>query len=446
MTSTRFRRLPLVLLLVSGIVPAGRAAEPAVNTVVLPDPDAKPKYHCWEPHVAVDPDQPDRVVVSAMYRGQIGEGERARGDCTLFTWRSEDAGRKWSAPVAPFVTADRPAGRLGADVVLAFGTNKTCWFSGCDYDWKLPGTPSYSSIKVARSDDGGKTWDTPLAVTELDNVKNGKGLADKQWVAVDRGGGKRAGTVYVAWTRIDDAAGQLELRCAALPPGGKAFTAGVPLADPIPLKHLQDAVHQVQLAVRPDGTLDAVWRRGDDANRIVHSLSTDGGATFSKPQPISADEKRGAGQFPALTATADGRLLAAWGSEGDVFAAVHSEGKWSAATPPAGERPDGVRLSHPAVAHTADAVWVLAYRHEKTPARVRVVLYRSADHGRTWEKYAVVANRDLTGGKRVASPGDYVGLTAAKGQLYAAYVLPGEGKDGPGPRLYVSAVATAVRK
>lgn len=298
MPSTRSRCLPLVLLLVSGIAPAGRAAEPAVNTVVLPDPDAKPKYHCWEPHVAVDPDQPDRVVVAAMYRGQIGEGEKARGDCTLFAWRSEDAGRKWSTPAAPFVTADRPAGCLGADTVLAFGANKTCWFSGCDYDWKVPGTPSYSSIKVARSDDGGKTWAAPLAVTELDNVKTGKGLLDKQWVAVDRGGGKRAGTVYVAWTRIDDAAGQLELRCAALPPGGKAFTAGVPLADPIPLKHLQDAVHQVQLAVRPDGTLDAVWRRGDDANRIVHSLSTDGGATFSKPQPISADEKRGGGPVP----------------------------------------------------------------------------------------------------------------------------------------------------
>jgi hypothetical protein len=431
-------RHPLFALVLAAAARAPAAEPPAVRTVTLPDPGDKPKYHCWEPHVAADPGRPDRVVVAAMYRGQIGDGEAARGDCALAVWRSEDAGRTWSAPATPFVTAGRPAGRLGADPVLAFGPGATCWFAGNDYDWRVPGTPTYTSIKVTRSDDGGKTWGAPLAVTELDNDKTGKGVVDKSWVAVDRGGGKRDGTVYVAWSRVDEDKKQWELRCAALPPGGKAFTPGAAVGEPVPLKQTRDAVHQVQLAVRPDGTLDAVWRRGDDADRVVHSLSRDGGATFTKPEPVAAGEARGAGQFPSLAATPDGRLLAAWASRGDVFAAVHSGGKWSPARPPAGEGAEGVRLSHPAVAASADALWVLAYRSERTPARVRVVLYRSTDHGGKWEEHATLAARDLAGERRVMSPGDYVGLTAAKGRVYAAYVLRGEGKDGPGPRLHVT--------
>lgn len=436
---TRSLNLALILA-IAGSTGLASAEPPQVRTVALPDPGDKSKYHCWEPHIVANPGQPDRVVLSAIYRGQIGEGEKARGDSVLTVWRSEDSGRSWSDPTTPFVTNGRPALRLGADPVLAIGPGQFIWFAGCDYDWRVPGKPTYSSIKVVRSDDSGKKWGSPLALTELDDDKSGKGIVDKPWLAVDRSGGKRDGTVYAAWTRINEDDKRLELHCAALPSGGKGFTADVPLAEPIPLKNLLDAIHQVQLAVRSDGTLDAVWRRGDDANRLVHSFSQDGGRTFSKATPISSDEKLGSGQFPSLAATSDGRLLAAWGSQGESFAAVHSEGKWSAPRPPAGERPDGVRLTNPAAAASTDALWVLAYRHEKTPARVRVVLYRSTDHGGNWEEYAALATRDLTGGKRLPSPGDYIGVTAAKGRVYAAYVLPGEGKDGTGPWLYVSTV------
>jgi hypothetical protein len=433
--------LALVIAAIAGYVPAER---PAVQTVVLPDPGNKPRYYCWEPHIAADPEHPERVVVSAMYRGTIGAGEKARGDCLLAVWRSADAGRTWSAPATPFVTDGRPAGRLGADPVLVFGPGGTCWFTGCDYDWKVPGTPNYSSVKVTRSDDGGKTWGKPLTVAELDNDRSGKGIVDKPWVAVDHGGGKRNNTVYVAWSRLDEDKKQWELRCAALPPGGKAFADGVTLGEPTESKHSPDAVHQVQLVVRTDGTLDAVWRTAG-ASRIVHASSRDGGATFSKPEPISADDNRGVGQFPSLVGTADGRLLAAWGHQGQVFLAVQSSGQWSAVQALAGEVPDGDQLSHPAVAATADALWVLAFRREKAPGRVRVVLYRSTDHGAKWEEYSTLAGRELTGGKRAISPGDYIGLTAARNQVYAAYVLPGEERDGPSPRLHVSSLATPTK-
>jgi hypothetical protein len=441
---TRLFNFALAVVIV-GIADHASAGPPAVRTVALPALGDKPRYYCWEPHIAADPDHPERVVVSAMYRGTIGEGEKARGDSVLAVWRSADGGRTWSAPATPFVTDGWPDRRLGADTVLAFGPGGTCWFTGCDYDWKVPGRPNYSSVKITHSDDGGKTWGKPLTVVELDNDKNGKGIVDKPWVAVDRGGGKRNSTVYVAWSRLDEEKKQWELRCAALPPGGKMFAGGVTLGEPTELKHSRGAVHQVQLAVRADGTLDAVWRTAE-MSRIVHASSRDGGATFSRPEPISTDDKQGGGQFPSLVATADGRLLAAWRHQGQVFLAVQSSGRWSAVRDLAGELPDGDQLSHPAVAATADALWVLALRREKVPGRARVVLYRSTDHGDKWEEHSTLAARELTGGKRVISPGDYIGLTAARNQVYAAYVLPGQGKDGPGPRLYVSSLATSAKQ
>ena len=203
------------------------------------------------------------------------------------------------------------------------------------------------------------------------------------------------------------------------------------VGEPVASKVSMDSIHQVQLAVRPNGTLDAVWRQAPK-HRIVHASSSDGGATFSKVAPIADEEEKGTGELPSLTATAKNALLVAWATRGNVFVAVHSSDKWSAARPLGGRLPDGVRLTHPAVAATADALWVMAYLTEPSLARVRVVLYRSADGGTNWEEHATLATRKRVKGERWMAPGDYVGLAAAKGKVYAAYVLPGEGKDEEG--------------
>jgi hypothetical protein len=436
-------RVPFVLPLAVAAVEGGGSLEPPAGAppaqaVVIPDPEPKPGYHCWEPHVAVDPEDPRRVVLTAMYRGTLGEGERARGDSRLYAWRSEDGGQRWSEPAAPFVGPGQPAGRIGADPVVAFGPGRDCWLVGCDYDFPDGGRPGYTSIKVSRSGDGGRTWQPPVTVTELANDTGGKGVLDKPWLAVDAGAGPRKGTLYVAWTRLDigSSPGRAELWCAARPPGARAFTPAVRLGEAMELRHLNDAVHQVQLAVRPDGTLDAVWRQAPTGH-ILHASSADGAKTFAAPMAISRDEAAGTGRCPSLVATPNGGLLAAWESQGNVFGAVLESGKWTRPRPVGGEPRPGVRLSHPAVAATAEALFALAYRRE--PDRVCVAVYRSTDQGATWEEHRRLDARGLEGGTRyAASPGDYVGLAAGKGSLYAAYVLPGAGREDDKPRLHVA--------
>jgi hypothetical protein len=408
-------------------------------TVSIPTPE-QPGFHPFEPYIAVDPENSDRVVVAAMCVGQVGTGDQSRGASHLLAWQSEDGGRTWSKPIAPLDYSERPPGRLGADPVIAFGPGKTCWFSGCDYDWHSQ-KPNYSSIKVTLSQDGGKNWQRPTAAFELDNDKHGKGTVDKPWSAVDRSQGKYRGTVYVAWTRYDEERNQIDLYCAAWRPGGMRFSDAVRLGESIPLPVIENnPVHQVQLATRPDGTLDALWRMAP-SGRMVHASSQDGGRTFSKVVPIAQDEASSVGQFPSLIATVDGKLLAAWTGHGaDVLCSVLANGRWSSPRSLASVPATRAALSHPAAAATAGSLWVLLYRTESYPGRVSVVLYRSTDEGNSWKEDQVIASRKLAEGRPSAfSPGDYVGLAAANGRMYAAYVLPGEDYIGAKPQLYVTA-------
>ena len=411
--------------------------KPDFRTSSIPLPDRSGLFP-FEPHIAVDPENPDRLVVGVMFRGVVGKGDDQRGDSRLLTWHSVNGGRTWSVPVAPLGDVDRPAGRLGSDPVLAWGPGQTCWLSGCDHDWHLL-KPNYSSVKVCPSEDGGKTWRAPVTVAELDNDKKGKGFVEKQWQAVDRSAGPHRGTLYVAWSRLDEESRHFDLRCAALPPGAKQFTASVRLGSPIPLKGGDDLIHGVQLAVRPDGTLDAVWRLGPK-DRLMHASSLDRAKSFSQPLPISENERDATGQSPSLAATPAGGLLLAWRRQNDVLISVLESGRWKDPSPISGTLPEDVRLSHPAAAATAGSLWVLAYRREEKPVRLMVVLYRSTDRGKLWQEHCVLASREFGDGKAPKnSPGDYVGLSSAKGSVYAAYVLPAEGRDQK-PQLYVSTI------
>ncbi len=414
-------------------------------TVALPLPDSKLEYYFSEPHIAADPENSERILVGAMIVRVFGEGESAHADAHVYAWQSENGGKSWSKPIAPLESLSRPNGRGGADPVVAFATRRVCWFLGLDSDPPVPGHHVYHAIKVNRSEDGGKTWKSPIALDEFASDSKVIAMVDKPWLAIDTSSGERRGTLYVAWTRLNYTNNHCELWSAALRPGQDRFAPNVLLEEPIGLEHAALQIHQIQLTVRSNGTLDAIWRVAR-TGQIVHAYSKDGAATFSKPRPIAVDAASGSGQFPSLTATPDGKLLAAWGDQGNVYCSVNADDHWSAPYRMNGDSSAKVGLYRHSVAATVNALWIFTYRTEKDSECLSVVLFRSDDQGKTWSQYQILATRDFPDGNAAKfKPGDYVGLAAAKDYVYAAYVLPGEGSQAK-KQLYVSAIRPASKQ
>jgi hypothetical protein len=69
-------------------------------------------------------------------------------------------------------------------------------------------------------------------------------------------------------------------------------------------------------------------------------------------------------------------------------------------------------------------------------------VFRSNDNGEHWRENWVLATRE----RMARRPGDYVGLAAARERVYAAYVLPSEGKEKDRQRLYVCAFASTGKR
>ena len=411
-----------------------------VQTTMIPIADSESDYSLWEPHIAADPGDANRAVVAAIFGEYLhGRSLRRPKQSYLRTWRTADGGKSWSEAQPPF-WASSTSPRFSGDPAVASAGANGFWLVGCDYQFseKSPAL-EFMWIKAASLKDGQTKWQPALVVSATDNRQINHGGDDKPWIAADNTGGKRSGTVYVAWTRLDATKVRCELWCSALPAGGSKFSPAVQLGQPVAMQPGHILAHEVQLAIRSDGTLDVVWQI-PVLRRIVHAYSTDGAKTFTEPTPILDMEPAGTGEFPTLAAVRGGKLVAAWKNRSRILCSIYSAGGWSTPVSVTGAAADGVDFSHAAVAATADALWLLAYRQEDKADRVQVVLYRSNDEGRTWSQAAILATREFTNlMSRSFDPGEYVGLASSKNVLYAAYSLP-MGLHERTTRLYVSRI------
>ncbi len=140
----------------------------------------------------------------------------------------------------------------------------------------LPEDASTSGIFVFKSSDGGVSWSGPYTVVD----ENSGVFEDKELIACDRvPDSPHLGNLYVAWTRFYDYIN-----------GGINFAfsqdGGVTWNGPI---HIGSAIYGVQwpvTAVGDSGTVYVAWL-DFSYNRLVIAKSTDGGATFSDPEPIT---------------------------------------------------------------------------------------------------------------------------------------------------------------
>ena len=214
-----------------------------------------------EPHVAVDPTDPDRLVGAskaftgnATYRFRVG------------TFVSDDGGRTWRdrGPLPGLADYD-----VVSDPVVAFGPDGAAYVVvvGASVGPAAGIAANGWGIFAYRSTDGGRAFAGPVAVDV--------GQADdKPWLAVDRSDGPGRGTVYVVW--VDGCTTYLSRSLG----GSRPFS---------PRRRLMDACAGAQVAVGPDGTVYVAAPATvpiERPHQLLLTISRDAGATFSPPDPV----------------------------------------------------------------------------------------------------------------------------------------------------------------
>lgn len=374
-----------------------------------------------EPDIAVDPTDPRRVLVVAK-----------DGGFSLDAFHSTDRGATFTG--GPLVAGSYLGARaLATDPVVLIDGMGTAFF-GHLVRRDLPGRDLESVVGVMRSDDGGATYTAPVPVARApfrELPGDSFGPFDKEWFAVDRSGGPRDGTLYAAWVRIALRRGETNTILVS-----RSGDGGGTWSTPLRISSLRRYALGPQVVVEPDGDAHVAWasfRRGENDRRgvVLHSVSRDGGATFSPPRRVAGFRNGFAAyKLVALAASQGGRLLACWSEGGNRSSRTtcsRSAGgaRWSRPVPVAPRVPGADDL----VAVTGqggDRFWLTFYARARR--RTSVMLYRSDDGGRRFRLVRALARRPY---RLSAFVGDYTGLEVGAGRLFAAYVLP---RAGPSSR------------
>ncbi len=127
-----------------------------------------------EPSIAIDPTNPDNMVIGWRQFDNISSDFRQAGYAY-----STDGGHHWTFPgvIDP--------GVFRSDPVLGFDANGKFYYNSLTAD-------QYNNFlcRVFRSENGGQTWDNGV------DAKGG----DKQWMIIDRTGEIGNGNIYSDWT------------------------------------------------------------------------------------------------------------------------------------------------------------------------------------------------------------------------------------------------------
>lgn len=308
----------------------------APNVLVNQDTAAAPQN---ETSIAVDPNNPNRVVASANdYVSRTwtctisGTPCSALGDAYSGTYFSNDGGSSWccvsSDPahlgtLIPGVT--RLAGGTydaGGDPSVAFDSRGHAFYAGLGFN--RTSAPNTVAVNEGSFDGSGHlSWSAPVFINPTTAPST---LNDKEWVAVDsHASSPNRDNVYVTWTRFkfnghNGAYTQSPIFFVRSTDGGATFSAPKAISGNVLYGQGSRPV------VGPDGTLYVFWNgstRLASLNSTWVVKSTDGGATFSKPLAMSqltdsALLKNTAfrnNSYPAAAAASNGDLYATWTTE-----------------------------------------------------------------------------------------------------------------------------------
>ncbi|HEX6477914.1 MAG TPA: sialidase family protein [Ktedonobacteraceae bacterium] len=307
-----------------------------------------------ETNIAVDPNNPKRVVGSANdYAPRAwscsvnGTPCSALGDGYSGTYFSNDGGQHWcctSSDPSHLGTlipgVERLTGGIydaGGDPALAFDSRGTVYYAGLGFDRTAP--PNTVTVNRGTFNGSGTlSWGPP---TFINPTTSPAILNDKEWIAADaHASSPFRDRVYVSWTRFIFNAHngnfvQSPIDFAFSTDGGKTFSNPQLIGGNV----LYDQGSRP--VVGPDGTVYVFF---EGSTRLAtHSStyvvkSTDGGVTWSKPVAVAPladivpiqDTLFRVNSFPAADVAPNGDLYVAWStqvsdSNGGHSAAVYSK-------------------------------------------------------------------------------------------------------------------------
>jgi hypothetical protein len=292
-----------------------------------------------EPAIAENPVNQKNLLAGSKFFSNP-----AKYQFKIGTFYSFDGGRTWhdSGLLPGF---DRYS--VTSDISIAYSS------SGVAYVCVLAVDGHTNGIFVSRSDDGGRTFSSPVPVF-LDS--SGATFSDKPWIAVDQSSGNTSGNIYVAWNmdgsndrfrggdpgirRSPRTEGVHMLPRAPIGivisrsiDGGKSFSPPTQLSSFLP----NFGIGAIP-AVGPDGTVAVTWARMDNKSQTVDAIemaiSHDGGLNYSRPA-VTADvhgvpDHLANGTFRNLSLPSfaispkNGVMVVAWSDQGSANADILS--------------------------------------------------------------------------------------------------------------------------
>jgi hypothetical protein len=377
-----------------------------------------------EPFFAIDPENPKHLL--AVYQEDRFPDEGCRN---LTSAVSFNGGTTWQESLLPHLTvaAGGPYERT-SDPWVAFGTGGRAYFISLGFNETNP----QNGVYLSSSDDGGLTWNDPVAVHSTS-----QDFDDKEAAVVDnRDDSPYKGRVYVGWDSITASRQQLELMTYS-DDGGHTFQPPVAIGS-------QGANLGVVPLVGPGGIVHAVWLSYQTRQVfLLASHSTDGGQTWSRPVTVSdvlslgVDGSRTGAGLPSVAIDgSNGALYVAWEDErftsgiDQVVLSRSTDGgqTWSAPQRVSDGAANAANFT-PAVAVTPEGwVGVSYYSLRNNPSRVLVDEYLAVSKtgGQTFAKSQrlTASSWDL----RFAATsdgfflGDYQGLATSSKTFYPLWV------------------------
>jgi hypothetical protein len=395
-----------------------------------------------EPHLAVDPQDPDRMYAVAQVQiPQLLTQE--------LLWRTNDGGRTWvRSPLLGGSDNTSITSGFSVDPVVAAGRNGLVLFGAFTLDADEAAQKAILQVGTRVSTNHGAAFTAfggadrvtlPLCVftTGCPQPSGAPGL-DKPWLAIDATDGRFRGFAYLTWVH-EFADGRHQLRFAVSRDHGRSYGPPVVL-DRSTAGELAGLEELAQIAVRPDGTVDVVWNAVRHGRAVMlHAVSTTGGARFSAPERVvrlRPDASR-SGIVTTLAVSAAGRLGLCWSQSRSAVRydpiveckVTHHDGSWMTAHR---VRPgtDG-REYLPAAAFQGERLWVAAYVSNATATQLVAVRAQRHAFARP-----VIVNRWPIPAARICGPrvpecldgqtfiGDYIGVVATPRHVVVDYIAP----------------------